>query len=103
MTTPQEQVTVGNAILVDDDGDFVEGYDNGATYYYDRNFQLPQPFTASNVRDFLINMMKDPSETPAWNAGFVLGWIASLCENNPNNFYTSILVQCETPIPVSVR
>lgn len=95
MEVPQEHLAVGNAILIDDDDDFEDGYYSGTSYYYDRNNQLPQPLTSSTVRAFLIENMNDPRETPAWNAGFILGWVESLCENNPKQFFTSILVKSD--------
>jgi len=39
-----------------------------------------------------LSNLTDKRATPEWNAGFVLGWITALCENNPEFFFTSIVI-----------
>ena len=87
----REKVKAGNNTIEADD-EFVDGYDNGDLYYYDTNHQLPRPLTGESIRAFMVENLFDQRETDGWNAGFVLGWIKALFENNPAYFYTSILI-----------
>ena len=40
----------------------------------------------------MLSNLADKRAAPEWNAGFVFGWIAALCENNPAFFFTSIVI-----------
>ena len=86
-----EREQVGNNIL-EADSDFADGYANGTLYYYDTNHQLPRPFTSQAVYTFMMENLFNPLASAEWNAGFVFGWITVFCENNPEFFFTSILL-----------
>lgn len=40
----------------------------------------------------MMDNLFDKRATGQWNAGFVFGWIAALCENNPAFFFASIVM-----------
>ncbi len=89
----QERLEVGNntveARSVDE---FAAGYSNGYLYYYDTNHQLPRPLTTESVNLFMAENLSDKRATAEWNAGFVFGWSAALCENDPAFFFTSLAI-----------
>ncbi len=89
----QERLEVGNntieARTVDE---FAAGYSNGYLYYYDTNRQSPRPLTTESVYLFMAENLSDERASAQWNAGFVFGWIAALCENNPAFFFTSLVI-----------
>ena len=87
----REKLEMGNN-TVEADGKFADGYYNGSLYYYDRNHRLPRPLTSEAVYAFMTENLFDQRATAKWNAGFVFGWIAALCENNPAFFFTSIVI-----------
>src|SRR6266566_1616927 len=89
--TQQEKLQAGNNII-EAVGDFADGYINGSLYYYDTNHQLPRPFTSQVIYAFMEENLYDRRATAEWNAGFVFGWIAAFCENNPAFFFTSITI-----------
>ena len=88
----REQLEVGNNI-VEAERAFADGYFNGSLYYYDTNHQLSRPFSSDDIYAFIAQNLHDEHATPEWNAGFVFGWITALCENNPEFFFTSIILQ----------
>ena len=88
----REKLQAGNN-TVEAEGDFADGYFNGSLYYYDTNHQLPRPFTDRDIYTLMVQNLHDKRATPEWNAGFVFGWITALCENNPEFFFTSIILQ----------
>ena len=94
----QERLEVGNntveARTVDE---FAAGYSNGYLYYYDTNHQLPRPLTTESVYHFMTENLSDKRASAEWNAGFVLGWIAALCENDPAFFFTSLAIPGSSP------
>lgn len=87
----QERLEVGNNIMEAEE-EFAHGYHCGDLYYYDTNCQLPRPFTSEAIQAFMRESLFDKQATPTWNAGFVFGWIAALCENNPAFFFTSLVI-----------
>ena len=87
----RETLEVGNN-TVDAQGKFADGYFNGSLYYYDTNHQLQRPLTSEAIGSFMQENLLDRRATITWNAGFVFGWIAALCENNPAFFFTSIVI-----------
>ena len=87
----RETLEVGNN-HVEAAGTFADGYCNGNLYYYDTNHQLPRPLTCEAICSLMLSNLTDNRATPEWNAGFVFGWIAALCENNPAFFFTSIVI-----------
>lgn len=87
----RETLEVGNN-TVDAEGKFADGYFNGSLYYYDTNHQLPRPLTSEAIDAFMQENLLDQRATTTWNAGFVFGWITALCENNPEFFFTSIVI-----------
>lgn len=88
---PREKLEVGNN-SIEAESEFADGYCNGSLYYYDTNHQLPQPITSEAISTLMMENLFDRRATPRWNAGFVLGWIAALSENNPAFFFTSIVI-----------
>lgn len=95
--TKHEKLQVGNN-TIEADSEFADGYYNGRHYYYDTNSQLPRPLTGKAVCTFMMDNLLNQQESIRWNAGFVCGWMAALCENNPAFFFTSIVI----PEPVVV-
>lgn len=94
----REQLEVGNNLVEAEVHDeFFDGYINGFLYYYDTNHQLPRPLTIKSIYTFMKDNLVDKRATARWNAGFVFGWIAALCENNPTFFFTSIVISECTP------
>jgi hypothetical protein len=88
-----EPIVVGNnTIEAGIHDDFADGYSNGYLYYYDTNHQFPRPLTTGCIYDFMRENLFDQRATPQWNSGFVFGWIAACCENNPAFFFTSITI-----------
>ena len=87
----REKLEVGNN-FIEIEGEFADGYTNGYLYYYDTNHQLPRPFISQVIYAFMEENLYDQRATPQWNAGFVFGWIAAFCENNPAFFFTSITI-----------
>lgn len=93
----RERLEVGNN-AIEADGEFTDGYCNGSLYYYDTNHQLPRPLTSEAIYAFMENNLFDQSATTRWNAGFVFGWITSLCEDNSAFFFTSIVIPESTVV-----
>lgn len=93
----REQLEVGNNIVAAERA-FADGYCNGSLYYYDTNHQLPRPFSSHDICAFMTQNLHDERATPEWNAGFVFGWVASFCENNPAFFFTSIPLPEMVPV-----
>ena len=87
----REKLEVGNN-SVEAGSEFADGYYNGSLYYYDTNYQLPQPLTSEAISVLMLSNLSDQQATPGWNAGFVFGWIAALFQNNPAFFFTSIII-----------
>jgi hypothetical protein len=85
----REQITAGNN-RIDANEQFLDGYDNGSLYYYDRNHQVSSPVSSEVLRDFLTKNLHDPRETDDWNAGFVVGWMKAFFEHHLQDFYSSI-------------
>lgn len=89
----REQLEVGNNVVEAEAHDeFADGYINGSLYYYDMNHQLARPLTTKSVYTFIAENLSKQRMTFQWNAGFVFGWIAALCENDPAFFFTSIVI-----------
>src|SRR5947209_1840262 len=86
----RENLEVGNN-SIHADTEFADGYCNGKLYYYDTNHQFPPPLTSEVVQSFVMENLRDERATVQWNVGFVVGWLAALCENNPAFFFTSLL------------
>lgn len=101
----REQIQAGGN-FIDAEMDFADGVSEGYLYYYDRNYQLPRPFTSESLQGFLVKHMHDERETNAFNMGFVTGWLKAFFENDTNGFYTSIVlteaVQETESLPVVV-
>lgn len=93
----REMLKVGNN-TIEAEEEFAHGYHCGDLYYYDTNCQLPHPFTSEAIQAFMIESLFDKQTTPTWNAGFVFGWIAALCENNPEFFFASVIVSESVPL-----
>ena len=91
MTEERKQVEVGNNVIEASE-EFEDGYYNGSLYYYDTNSELPKPLTSEFVETFVKEGLSYPSASPQWNAGFVLGWTAALCENDPAGFFTTTVL-----------
>jgi len=87
----REKLQAGNN-TIEADGEFADGYYNGRHYYYDTNSQLPRSLTSGAVSAFMVDNLLNQQESIRWNAGFVCGWMAALCENNPACFFTSIVI-----------
>lgn len=87
----RETLEIGNNSVEAADK-FADGYYNGSLYYYDTNHQLPRPLTSEAICSLMLSNLSDKRATPEWNAGFVFGWITALCENNPEFFFTSIVI-----------
>lgn len=94
----REQLEMGNSTL-DVDSTFADGYINGNLYYYDTTHQLPRPLTRETLHAWIIENLSDQRATVRWNVGFVCGWLAALCENDPDYFFTSILLAETEPVP----
>ena len=75
---------------IDADGEFADGYCNGYLYYYDTNHQFPRPLTSETICRLMLDNLHDSRASVSWNAGFVCGWLAAMCENNPHHFFTSL-------------
>jgi hypothetical protein len=89
----QERLEVGNnTIEARSVDEFAAGYRNGYLYYYDTNHRLPRPLTTESVYRFMAENLSDERATAEWNSGFVFGWIAALCENDPAFFFTSLII-----------
>lgn len=95
----REMLEVGNSI-VDADDEFADGYTNGNLYYYDTNHQVSHPLTSEAIHDFIMENLTDPRATARWNAGFIFGWITTLYENNPECFFTSLVIPERTTEPL---
>jgi hypothetical protein len=75
----------------------IDGYLNGNLFYYDKNNQLPHPPTSEAIHSFVLEHLLNSQATSRRATGFICGWIAALCENNPKFFFTSIsLSEVET-------
>jgi hypothetical protein len=86
-----EKLEVGNN-SVEAESEFADGYYNGSLYYYDTNHRLPRPLTSEAICSLMVSNLTDKRATSEWNAGFVFGWITVMCENNPEFFFTSIVI-----------
>jgi hypothetical protein len=91
MTEERKQVEVGNR-TIDASSEFEEGYCEGRLYYYDTNNQLRQPLTSEQLYDLLAKCFKEALKRPQWQAGFIMGLMAALCENDPNRGFTSTII-----------
>ncbi len=102
----RENLAVGNN-TIDAETEFADGYCNGSLYYYDTNHQLPRPLTSEAVHSLVMENLCDERATVRWNVGFVVGWIAALCEHNPAYFFTSLLIPESTrttePLPTLLQ
>lgn len=90
--TKQEMLEVANNSIEDNDSEFSDGFINGYLYCYDTNHQLSRPLSCQAVYTFMMDNLFDTRKTHKWNAGFVFGWIAAFGENDPNYFFTSIII-----------
>lgn len=93
----QEMLEVVNNTIEDNDEEFGDGFINGYLYYYDTNHQLSRPLSCQAVYTFMMDNLHDEGKTRRWNAGFVFGWTAAFSENNPNYFFTSIVMHESIP------
>ena len=102
----REMLEVGNSI-VEAEHEFADGYCNGSLYYYDTNHQLPRPLTSEALCSFMMDNLFDQRATARWNAGFVVGWVTALSENNPAFFFASIVIPESTrhtePLPTLLQ
>ena len=98
----QEMLEVVNNAIEDNDEEFGDGFINGYLYYYDTNHQLSRPLSCQAVYTFMMDNLHDERKSRRWNAGFVFGWTAAFSENNPNYFFTSIVMpeSITEPLPV---
>ena len=94
----REILTVGNN-TIDAESQFADGYCTGNLSYYNTNQQVPRPLTSETIRRLILDTLSDTQESPSWNTGFVCGWLAAKCENNPEYFFTSLPI----PAPVAVE
>lgn len=101
----QEMLEVVNNTIEDDDSEFADGFINGYLYYYDTNHRLARPSSCQAVYTFMIDNLHDERKTGRWNAGFVFGGTAAFGENNPNYFFTSIIIpesiSITEPLPIT--
>ena len=102
--TKQEMLEVANNTIEDNDSEFADGFINGYLYCYDTNHQLSRPLSCQAVYTFMMDNLSDKRKTSKWNAGFVFGWTVALSENNPNYFFTSIVmpesIAITEPLPI---
>ena len=101
----REQLEAGNNLIEAEVHDeFADGYINGSLYYYDTNHQLSRQLTTRSIYTFMTDNLFDKRATAQWNTEFVFGWIAALCENNPEFFFASIVIsECvpfTEPLPI---
>src|SRR5438067_13060896 len=88
----QEMLEVVNNVIEDNGGEFADGYINGYLCYYDTNHRLSSPISCQAVYHFMMDNLHDERKTRRWNAGFVFGWTDAFSENNPEYFFTSIVI-----------
>jgi hypothetical protein len=98
----QAMLEVVNNTIEDNDKEFGDGFINGYLYYYDTNHRLSRPISCQTVYTFMMDNLHDEQKAGRWNAGFVFGWTAAFSENNPEYFFTSIVIpEANTePLPV---
>lgn len=100
----QEMLEVANNTIEDNDREFADGFTNGYLYYYDTNHRLSHPYSCQAVYTFMMDNLYDERKTRRWNAGFVFGWTAAFSENNPEYFFTSIVIyesnSVTEPLPI---
>jgi len=97
----RERLEVGNNLIeAEIQDEFADGHLNGSLYYYDTNHQLVRPLTTESIYIFMMENLFNKRATAQWNAGFVFGWIAALCENNPSFFFTSVNIPEANSLPV---
>lgn len=101
----RETLEVGNN-TVEADAEFTDGYYSGSLSYYGTDHQLPRPLTSEAIHAYILDNLHDQRATPRWNAGFVFGWMAALCENHPDYFFTSLVMPYSprqtAPLPILV-
>ena len=90
--TIHQELELGNNHLLDNDAEFTSGFSNGNLFYYDTNFHPSEPLSCQTVYQFMREHLSDHRDSDRWNAGFVVGWLAALCENRRDFFFTSIIL-----------
>lgn len=74
---------------------FPTGWFLGRHYLY--QMMLKKRLKEEFAYHFMSENLSDRRAAAEWNAGFVFGWIAALCENDPGFFFTSLVIPWSAP------
>ena len=100
----QEMLEVVSNTIQDYDKEFADGFINGYLYCYYTNHQLSRPLSCQSVYAFMMDNLSYKRKTSKWNAGFVIGWTVAFSENNPDYFFTSLImpesIAITEPLPI---
>ncbi|HLG62281.1 MAG TPA: hypothetical protein VKY19_10135 [Ktedonosporobacter sp.] len=66
---------LGNATILVENGDFAEGYNNGFVGHLENE---DCPITVEEIRQIIETNLSDPSASPVWNTGYIVGALINL-------------------------
>ncbi len=91
----QQQVTLGNTLLMIDDEDFLRGYNNG--YETSHAYHQKEDAVDTSILLFLLKNGWDAGHTDQWNTGYILGWLSAFYEQEDGQLALStyVSVVCE--------
>lgn len=92
----QHQATIGNALLLIDDEDFVYGYHEGYETYQTYHHNKEGGVDTSTLL-FLLKNGWDAGHSDLWNTGYIAGWLAAFYEQEDGQFALStyMITCCE--------
>ncbi len=73
-----QQITIGNAHILVDDEDFVQGYHDG--YETCHTYHHHEEMIDTSTFLFLLRNGWDTGRSEQWNTGYILGWLAAFYE-----------------------
>ena len=82
---------IGNACVLTDDSEFIEGWVTGWLNFYDTRYRPPFPLTSETLCSYLLDYLGAVEKPVNWRLAACTGFIEALAEGSSETF-TSVLI-----------
>ena len=86
----QQQIALGTTLLLIDDADFLQGFDNG--YETCHTYHPKGEAIDTSTFLFLLRNGWDTGHSDQWNTGYIMGWLAAFYEQEKGQLALSTYV-----------